>query len=98
MNYFSIVGVLAEKPEYTEIIGADETKKELTIFLAVPRDFKNENGDYETDFLNVKVDKKFVNTIVEYCEKGDIIGVSGYIEAGKILYATKITFLSSKKD
>lgn len=75
------------------------------ITVAVTRSFKNENGKYETDFIDVVIRGTIAKTTTEYCKKGDIIGVKGSIrsdiinnEKKMILVAERITFLSSKKE
>ena len=75
------------------------------ITVAVTRSFKNENGEYETDFIDVAIRGTIAKTTTEYCKKGDIIGVKGSIrseiidnEKKMILVAERITFLSSKKE
>ena len=47
LNQLVLVGRIAKKPELRE---ADNTKKYSFITLAVPRSFKNINGEYDTDF------------------------------------------------
>lgn len=74
------------------------------ITVAVTRSFKNEYGEYETDFIDVAIRGTIAKTTTEYCKKGDIIGVKGNIKSEisngirkMILVAEKVTFLSSKK-
>lgn len=70
------------------------------IALAVPRSFKNEEGAYDTDFVEITIWGGIAENVKNYCHKGDLIGVKGRIEADnkKIIniVAEKITFLSSK--
>jgi len=80
--------------------------KVSTISLAIPRSFKNVDGNYDTDFVDcVAFDNVAVNTS-EYCSKGDIIGVKGRVQSRVVqksdkkesvteIIAEKITFLSS---
>ena len=80
--------------------------KVATISLAIPRSFKNSDGEYDTDFIDcVAFDNIAVNTS-EYCNKGDIVGVKGRIQSRMIdeeekrekiveIIAEKVTFLSS---
>lgn len=75
-------------------------KKSAEIILAVPRNFKNENGEYDTDFINCTLWNAIAENTSEYCEKGDLIGIKGRIEGqdGKItVIAEKVTFLSSNR-
>ncbi len=78
-----------------------------TIGLAIPRSFKNSEGNYDTDFIDcVAFDSVAANT-AEYCGKGDIVGVKGRIQSRKVekdgknetimeIIAEKVTFLSNK--
>lgn len=47
LNQLVLVGRLVKKPELKE---AENKKKYTFITLAVPRSFKNVNGEYDTDF------------------------------------------------
>lgn len=96
MNNLILVGRLVKK---TVIIKEDE-KKCCYITLAINRDYKNDEGIYETDFIDVKVPYPMCDSVVYYCEKGDVIGIIGVVErlsqdeSVKIV-ANKITFISS---
>ena len=86
-------------------IANDINEKDDNITVAVTRSFKNENGEYETDFIDVEIRGTVAKTTTEYCKKGDIIGVKGSIRSEiidnvkkMILVADRITFLSSKKE
>ena len=96
LNQIVLVGRLAGEIILNE---NENGKKSAELILAVPKNFKNENGEYDTDFIKcILWDGIAVNTS-EYCEKGDLIGVRGRIEGqdGKInIIAEKVTFLSSK--
>lgn len=45
--------------------------------LAIPRSFKNMDGEYETDFINCKLWDTVAKNSSEHCKKGDIVGVKG---------------------
>lgn len=86
-------------------IANDINEEDNIITVAITRSFKNENGEYETDFIDVEIRGTIAKTTTEYCKKGDIIGVKGSIrseitdnEKKMILVAERITFLSSKKE
>lgn len=105
LNQVILVGRLAQNPEVQKLEGGH---KKSIFNIAVPRSYKNSNGEYETDFIRcVSWDVIATNTS-EYCSKGDIIGVRGRIQVTnyekdgekKILtevVAERITYLSSKK-
>ncbi len=104
LNQIVLVGRIAKEIEVHE---TESGKKVATLTLAVPRNFKNINGEYETDFLYCSLwDVNACNTR-EYCKVGDIVGVKGrvtsssYEKDGEKRYsmdiiAEKVTFLSSK--
>ena len=97
LNQTVIVGRLVENPE---IIKEDE-KNVCNITVAVSRPFKNDNGEFDTDFIPVVMWNGIADNMAEYCHKGDLIGVKGRLEmrdSQLLLVAEKITFLSSKKD
>ena len=50
----------------------DADSKYMTI--AVSRSFKNENGEYETELIDVYVKGHIANATKEYCHKGDLVG------------------------
>ena len=49
LNQIVLVGRLVKKPE---VIKTENDKEYSNITLAVPRSYKNENGEYETDFVD----------------------------------------------
>ena len=76
----------------------------VTIEILIQRDYKEEKGGYGTGFVDVAINGTRARTAIEYCKKGDIIGVKGSIRSEKsndirkmILVAERVTFLSSKK-
>lgn len=94
---------------------ADPVKKEEEghiisgVIIAVPRSYKNSDGEYETDFINCVLRDGIAINTSEFCHKGDIVGIKGRIEVKEItkgkkkeyitqVIAEKVTFLSSKKE
>jgi len=65
--------------------------------MKVTRSYKNENGEYEEDLINIQVFDNLSNTLNEYCKTGDLVGVKGRIQNSNVLIAEKITFLSNNK-
>ena len=106
MNQFVGVGRLVAKPEVKE---SENGKKYINYTIAVQRSYKNADGEYETDFLDVVSFGQVAESTAEYCEKGDIIGVKGRIETSNYeiedgekrkstqIIADRVTFLSSKE-
>ena len=77
--------------------------------LAVTRKFKNQNGEYESDFINCIAYKSTAELLNKYVKKGDLLGIEGRIQTRnyekdeKRVYVTEvivdsIDFLQAKKD
>ena len=106
MNYVTLVGRLVANPEIKK---TESDKKYTYITLAVTRSYKNTEGIYETDFIPCLLWEPIATHTVEYCLKGDIVGVKGRLQTKTIenengekiqkleVIAEKVTFLSSKK-
>ena len=106
MNQFCCVGRLVSDPEKQT---SENGKSYLNFTLAVPRSYKNADGEYETDFIDCVAFGQMSETTCEYCKKGDIIGVKGRVETSVYedesgekkkstsVIAEKISFLSSKQ-
>ena len=77
--------------------------------LAVQRDYKNQKGDYEVDFIECSVFGAIAKTLSQCTNKGDLIGVRGSLRVNKwttsdgknrysqVVNVSKVTFLSPKK-
>ncbi len=105
LNQVVLVGRLVKDPELNEY---DNNKKVSYVTVAIPRSFKNIDGEYETDFINCILWDAVAKTTVEHCKKGDVIGVKGRIQSRVVeadnekkyytdVVAERITFLSNKK-
>lgn len=107
LNQVVIVGRL------TDDIKLNKTKSNKAvsnITLAIPRSFKNSQGEYDTDFINCVLWENTAINTEKYCKKGDVCGIKGRLNSKKELgadginrtvlevVAEKITFLSSKSD
>ena len=100
LNQFTLVGRITKTPE---MMGNQDGSKFAIINLAVPRTFKNENGEYDTDFIDCTLWKGIAENVCEYCKKGDMVGIRGRIQnlnntAQLQLIAEKVSFLSSKEE
>ena len=95
-NQVILVGRLTNKP----ILEEREDKVYSKVTLAIPRNYKNINGEYDIDYIDVVLFNKIAQSCVEYCEQGDTIGVKGNLQRLKDkdleVYVEKFTFLSSK--
>lgn len=98
LNQVVLVGRLSKEVILEE---TENEKKVANITLAVPRSFKNADGEYETDFINCILWNSIAENTSEYCEKGDLIGIKGRLlsQENKIqVIAEKVTFLSAKRN
>lgn len=73
MNKVILTGRLTSDPTTTTVGNTTVTK----FAIAVKRDYKNKNGEYETDFINVTAWGKQGETIAKYFKKGDPIEAVG---------------------
>lgn len=104
LNQIVLVGRLVKTPELKV---TDSGKKTSVITLAVPRNYKNQDGQYDTDFLECVLWTGIAENTAEYCKTGDMIGVKGRVQSRIIekedgtkrkkteIVAEKVTFLSS---
>ncbi|HEM3576589.1 single-stranded DNA-binding protein [Streptococcus suis] len=68
-----------------------------TFTLAVNRNFKNQNGERETDFINVVIWRQQAENLANWAKKGALIGVTGRIQTrsydnqqGQRVYVTEV--------
>lgn len=104
MNNYMCVGRLVADPEVKE---TESGKSYSNITIAVPRSYKNADGEYETDFLDCTLWDTVAKTTTEYCKKGDMVAVRGRLETriyetdsgekrkATNIVAEKISFLQS---
>lgn len=107
LNQVILVGRLVRTPELQL---TESGKKKSLITLAVSRGFKNQNGEYDTDFLDCTLWSSIAENTSEYCKTGDVIGVKGRLQTRLIdneegtkykkveVIADKVTFLSSSRN
>ena len=105
LNHIVLVGRLTSDPEVYE---TENGKTVVRFVLAVPRSYKNSEGEYETDFIYCKLWQGLAKNVSKNKKKGDLIGVKGRVETYNYdtengrryiteVVADKVTFLSSKK-
>ncbi len=99
------VGRLVGDPEVKDL---ENGKKVTNITIAIPRSYKNADGEYDTDFVDCTIWNGVAEKTSEYCKKGDMIGVKGRIETSiyekengekakrTSVVAEKVSFLTSK--
>lgn len=94
INNVVLVGRLTKAPELQYTPSNVAT---LTNSLAVNRNFKNQNGEREADFIQIVAWRGVAETIAQYCGKGSQIGVIGRIQTrnyenqqGQRVYITEV--------
>ena len=105
MNSVLLVGRLTRTPE---LFSTETGKKGSYITLAINRSYKNIDGEYETDYLDCTLWTNIAESAVQYCRKGDTVGVRGKLQTRIIensdgtktkkvdIIADRVSFISSK--
>lgn len=107
LNSVNLVGRIVENPTLKK---EENGKKICYTTLAIPCNFKNKDGIYETDFIDCILYSTIAKTFCEYCKKGDLVGIRGMLrtvyqknEDGfskkcmKVV-VEKVSFLASRKE
>lgn len=106
MNKVILIGRITKD---VELKTTTSGKSVATFTLAVNKDFKNADGNYDADFINCVAFGQQAETISKFVHKGDRFGVDGkistrnYDKNGSKVYVTEVIvngfeFLESKKD
>ena len=102
INILTLVGRIVSNLELKE----DETgRKYINMTIMVSRAYKNEEGAYDTDFIDCLIFGSIAETTCEYCRKGNTIGIKGRLETRyndnndkyMVVVADRVSFLSSAK-
>lgn len=107
INQVVLVGRLTKDADLRYTSGGQAV---ATFNLAVNRNFTNQSGEREADFVNCVIWRKPAETLANYAKKGTLIGVVGRIQTrnyenqqGQKVYVTEVVcddfqLLESKKD
>lgn len=94
MNQVSLVGRITKDPELRKL---QEGRVQTNFILAVNRNYKNQNGEVDADFVFCTAWGRLADNVVKYCGKGSLIGVSGRLQSrsyqkedGKRIYITEV--------
>ena len=105
LNQIVLVGRIVRDPELQQL---DNEKEVANVTLAVQRAYKNEEGIYEADFIDCTLWNAIAKNTVEYCKKGDIVGIKGRLQTDSYekedgtkvvklnVVGERVTFLTSK--
>lgn len=94
LNSVVLVGRLTRDAElrYTP-----QNQAVATFSLAVNRDFKNQNGEREADFINCVIWRQQAENLANWAKKGALIGITGRIQTrnyenqqGQRVYVTEV--------
>jgi len=94
INNVVLVGRLTRDPELRH---TPQNQAVGTFGLAVNRQFKNANGERETDFINCVIWRQQAENLAKFAKKGALIGVTGRIQTrnyenqqGQRVYVTEV--------
>ena len=79
MNTVNLIGNLTRDPELRYSKSGTAI---ASCNIAVQRRFKNQNGEYESDFINIKAFSKTAELLAEHFRKGSKLGITGNIQTG----------------
>ena len=79
MNRACLVGRITTKPELRYTSGNIPVTR---FSLAVNRNFTNQQGQREADFINIVVWRKQAENVCNFLDKGSLVSVEGRIQTG----------------
>ncbi len=80
LNQVTLVGRLTKD---LEVRYTPDGKAVSNVALAVSRNFRDQNGEYKTDFVQCTLWGKVAEKTALYCGKGSVVGVTGRIATRK---------------
>lgn len=106
INQVVLTGRLVSDPD---IVVTENNKKKTVVTVAIPRTYKNMEGNYESDFVRCVLWNGIAESTCEYCKKGDIVGVRGRLQTSEYevdnnvrysmdVIAEKVSFISNKRN
>lgn len=106
MNIVAMVGRITKDLEIRRL---SEGRVQTSFILAVNRNFRNQKGEVESDFVLCTAWGKVAENTVKYCGKGSLVGVNGRIQSrtyeredGRRVFVTEVVadevrFLATKQ-
>ena len=106
MNQVGLVGRLTKDPSTRTL---SEGRVHTTFIVAVSRNYKNQKGEIETDFVLCSTWGRPAVNVAKFCVKGSLVAISGRLQSrhydkedGTRVYVTEIQaeqvrFLDRKK-
>lgn len=80
LNRIDIIGRLVRDPELRK---TSSGKSVTTVTLAVERDYKNDSGDHDVDFIDVVSFGAAAEFVCKYFKKGTQAAASGHLQSRK---------------
>lgn len=105
INQVILVGRLTRDPELKT---TSDGRAYMNVTVAVTRQYRNAEGELDSDFVQCILWRKTAENTALYCQKGSVVGVIGRIQTrsyenqeGKRVYVTEVVaenvqFLSKK--
>lgn len=105
LNQVVIVGKVVKLPEVKE---TSTGVKLAELLVEVDRNFKNSQGEYETDQIQCTLWRGIAESAIEQCTIGSLIGIKGRLQANAFetkenrpfryceVIAEKVSFLTTK--
>lgn len=94
LNSTNLVGRLTKD---VELRYTPSNQAVATFTLAVNRDFKNQNGEREADFINCVIWRQQAENFANFVKKGHLVSITGRIQTrnyedndGKRVYVTEV--------
>lgn len=94
INNVVLVGRLTKDPDLRYTASGTAV---ATFTLAVNRNFTNQDGKREADFINCVIWRKSAETLANYAQKGTLIGITGRVQTrnyenqeGQRVYVTEV--------
>lgn len=78
MNQVGLVGRLTKDPTLRQL---HENKSTVSFVIAINRNFRNNQGGVDADYLLCVAWGKLAERIAKYCGKGSLIGVTGRLQS-----------------
>ncbi len=106
VNNVVLVGRITKDPELKHSTSGSAI---CNFTLAINRNFKNQNGEYDADFINCVAFNQTATLMEQYVLKGQLLAVQGRLQSrsyddntGRKVYVTEVvvnnlSFLESKK-
>ena len=91
------VVLVGRMPRDAELRYTPSNQAVATFTLAVNRNFKNQNGEREADFINCVIWRQQAENLANWAKKGTLVGVTGRIQTrnyenqqGQRVYVTEV--------